>query len=153
MTTGGRAAVALVSRGQPDRHLLHLFGSSLAQRALLTAVAAAFRPSMALGFEGAIVFELLPATSGPGPDVSDWWTIEVRDGAASLHHRRDADPAVTLRLGVADLVRLVSGELDPLTAIVDWRVIVDGDVLVASRLTEMFGTVEPLGLPALSDSR
>jgi predicted lipid carrier protein YhbT len=145
--------VARVTRGHPDEHLLRLFGSTLAQRAILTATVAAFRPSMALGFEGEIVFELLPAASGHGPDTSEWWTIEVRDGGASLHHRRGADPAATLRLGIPDLVRLVSGELDPLTAIVDWRVVVEGDVLVASRLTEMFGAVEPPTLPAIGDGR
>jgi len=147
VTAGGRATVARLTRGHTDETLTRLFGSRPAQRALFTAMAAAFQPSVAAGFEGAIVYELTPAEGGAGPDTSDWWTVEVRDGTAAAHHRRDENPTVTVRLTVADLVRLVSGELDPVEAIVEWRVIIDGDVLVATRLAEMFGAVEPVPLP------
>ncbi|HEX6492347.1 MAG TPA: SCP2 sterol-binding domain-containing protein, partial [Candidatus Dormibacteraeota bacterium] len=152
VAAGGRATVARLTRGQSDEALTRLFGSRPAQRAVFTAMAAAFQPAMAAGFEGAIVYELTPAEGGAGPDTSEWWTVEVRSGGASAHHRRGDDPTVSLRVSVADLIRLVSGELDPLEAIADMRIIVDGDVLVATRLAEMFGAVEP-AIGALGDSR
>jgi putative sterol carrier protein len=44
-----------------------------------------------------------------------------------------------VRLGAADFVRLVAGSLDPIVALRDNRLEVEGDVVVAARMDEMFG--------------
>jgi predicted lipid carrier protein YhbT len=145
---GGRTAVARLSRDQTDEALARRFGSPVAQRALFTAMAHAFRPRMALGFEGSLVFELLPVQDGTAAAASDWWTVDVRGRTASARRGRSATATLTLRAGVADFVRLLSGELNPLQAIMERRIDFEGDLLAASRLTEMFGAVEPLDLPS-----
>ena len=52
--------------------------------------------------------------------------------------------ATTIHLGVADFVRLLTGDVTPVGAMVARKVRVEGDALLASRLTEMFGGVNPL---------
>jgi putative sterol carrier protein len=44
-----------------------------------------------------------------------------------------------IHVTVADLLRLVAGDLSALTAAVEGRVRVQGDVLLAARVREMFG--------------
>jgi DNA-binding SARP family transcriptional activator len=144
----GRSAVARLSRDHTDEALTRRFGSTLAQRALFTAMAHAFRPRMALGFEGSIVFELVPVQDGADPAASDWWTVDVRAGSASARRGRGADATLTLRAGLADFVRLLSGELNPVQALMERRFDYEGDVLAATRLAEMFGAVEPVDLPS-----
>jgi len=72
----------------------------------------------------------------------------VRGRTASARRGRGEDPRLTLHVGLADFVRLLSGELGPVEALVDRRFDYEGDVLVASRLAEMFGAVEPVDIPA-----
>jgi hypothetical protein len=149
ITARGRSAVARLTRGDGDEELARRFGSAIAQRALFTAMAHAFQPARALGFEGSLVFELIPSHAGADPAASDWWTLEVRGRSASARRGRSAAPDVTLHVTLADFARLVSGELDPVEALLDRRFDYEGDVLLASRLAEMFGAVEPPDLPEI----
>jgi DNA-binding SARP family transcriptional activator len=148
VTARGRSAVARLTRHQTDESLTRAFGSRLAQRALFTAMTRAFQPAMALGFEGAICFEVRPADDDGDPAASDWWTVEVRGPSASVRPGGCESATLTMRMRVPDLVRLISGELDPVQALFDHSLTVDGDILAASRLAEMFGAVEPVDLPA-----
>jgi len=51
-------------------------------------------------------------------------------------------PAATVHVDLPDFIRLISGELSSLVALVEGRVDVEGDVMLAARLGDMFGTVE-----------
>ncbi|HEX6492258.1 MAG TPA: AAA family ATPase, partial [Candidatus Dormibacteraeota bacterium] len=146
VTTRGRSTMARITRERSDESLARAFGSRLAQRALFAAMTRAFQPAMATGFEGSIVFELIQAEDDD-PAASDWWTVEVRGGSASARAGGCEGASLTMRMRVADFVRLASGELAPVHALIDHRLRVDGDILVASRLAEMFGAVEPVDLP------
>jgi hypothetical protein len=111
-------------------------------------MARSFQPAMAFGFSGDLVFELLPPDDEVNPGAADWWTIEVR-GRRAVARRGDSDnAAMTIHIGVADFVRLASGELHAVRALVDNTVEVDGDIFLAARLPDMFGIVEPIELPA-----
>jgi tetratricopeptide (TPR) repeat protein len=151
ITVRGRSAVARLTRDHTDEALARRFGSPLALRALFTAMAHAFQPAMAAGFEGAIAFELRPSHDGVDPAGSDWWTVEVRGRSASARRGRGDDPSLSLHVGLADFVRLLSGELNPIQAIVERRFDYEGDFLVAARLADMFGAVEPLDLPSMAE--
>ena len=48
-------------------------------------------------------------------------------------------PALTLKLGVVDFVRMAGGDLDPGKALLTGRMDMEGDLAVAARLGEMFG--------------
>jgi putative sterol carrier protein len=46
---------------------------------------------------------------------------------------------VTLRADVAVFVRIAAGDLDPMRAMLDERLVVEGDLALAGRLDAMFG--------------
>ncbi len=144
LSTRGRAVVARWTRGDSDDDLVRRFGHDLAQRALFGGMVKAYQPSVSYGFSGDIVFELRPPPHGLDPAGGDWWTIEVRRRKATARRGRSDEPAVTISVGLADFVRLSAGELHPLTAMVDGQLEVSGDIILAMRLGEMFGAVEPL---------
>jgi class 3 adenylate cyclase/tetratricopeptide (TPR) repeat protein len=149
ISTRGRAAMARLVGDGTDSDLEKRFGSPLALRSLMTAMARGFQPSMAFGFEGEIQFEILPSRSTRRDDdrtSEHWWTIEVHGTKATAKHRPADDPVVTLRASVADFVRLIAGAVNPVTMWIDKRAHVEGDITLANRLVEMFGGEEPLDI-------
>ena len=60
----------------------------------------------------------------------------MRPGTASA-------PALTLKLGVVDFVRMAGGDLDPGKALLTGRMDMAGDLAIAARLGEMFGQPGP----------
>jgi len=94
---------------------------------------------MAAGFEGAIEFEVVvPVESGDAPPA-DWWVVEVKGRKATARRGRAAEPVATVRTSLPALVRMVAGTLMPIAAVIDGLVSLDGDIMVASRVPEMFG--------------
>ena len=129
----GTGTKHLVSRAT-DAQLERFFGAGRAQRVIFTRMAGRFDPARSAGFAGSIVYDL-----GLSDGTRMSWTIEVRDGKATASPGGAGQAAVTIRLPLTDFVRgIVSGEsfLPMLTA---GTMTVDGDMLVASRLGEMFG--------------
>ncbi len=126
--------------GQPDHQIERRFGSPLVQRALFTAMASSFESRYAFGFEGEIQYEVASARNGDQPER---WTIEIRGQRASAHRGPARDPAVTVRVHAADLLRLASGTANPGAMLLQGRTEVEGDFSVAMRLPEMFGAPSP----------
>ena len=93
----------------------------------------AFRPAKARGFEGEIYYDLR-SSRGPQP-----WMLSIQGRRAVAEQRAPSSPAVTLRAEVPVFVRIVAGDLDPMRAMLDDQLVVEGDFTVASRLDEMFG--------------
>ena len=128
------------TRGRSDASIERRFGSKVAQRAIFTGMARAFEPKMAFGFEGELQFVLAaPATGGP----AHTWTITVADSKAVARAKEATDPRVTLRTGVADFVRIATGEANPGALLLEGRLEVEGDLGLAPRLSEMFGGPSP----------
>ncbi|MET0307008.1 MAG: AAA family ATPase [Solirubrobacterales bacterium] len=137
---GGRRALAAMVRDLDDAELERRFASPRRQRALLRRMARGFQPAQAAGFEGAIAFELETFVIEAPPDTPWRWAIEVdaKIGRARLIEPAPLDPAVTMHFGLADWVRVMAGVEDPLSAMVDGRCVVEGDVFAASRLEKIF---------------
>jgi class 3 adenylate cyclase len=136
----GRAVIARRLAAVSDSDLERLFDHPLAQRALFTAMARAFQPRLALGFEGELGFELY-VEYGREPRPPQWWTLRVAGGRAWARHRASRDAAMVAHLRLADFIRLVTGERNPVALWVENDVLVEGDVLIAPRLVDMFGGV------------
>jgi hypothetical protein len=123
-----------------DEELEERFQSRPVQRALFTAAAMTFVPEKAYGFQGTIAYELTC-----GPDLSgcvrepDHWTITITGDKATARRGKASSPAVSVRIGLADFVRVAAGEMNPVKAMLAGRIEVEGDVAVAGRLVEMFG--------------
>ncbi|MBX5468522.1 MAG: LLM class flavin-dependent oxidoreductase [Thermoleophilaceae bacterium] len=135
----GRDALRRLVAGRTDAELERRFGRRLVQKAVFGALARAYDPRLGGGFEGDIAYEL---RDGRGAAAARW-TIRVGGQRASLLEGDGRDPAVTIRMRVADWARIVAGELHPVDALLTGRTEVEGDLAVAARLSEMFGGPSP----------
>jgi alkanesulfonate monooxygenase SsuD/methylene tetrahydromethanopterin reductase-like flavin-dependent oxidoreductase (luciferase family) len=141
MQRGGQAALAKLVAGRSDAEIEKRFGRAVTQKAIFAAMARAYVPEVAAGFEGEIVYELTRSSNGRRtPDV---WTLRVQDGRATAVQAGGAAPAVLVRLPLPDFARIVSGELHPAAALMDGSMELEGDLRVAARLGEMFGGPSP----------
>jgi hypothetical protein len=138
--------VASWTSERSDDELVRRFSSARAQRTLFAAMSRAFQPAMAFGFEGDITLELRPLDDDGDPAASDWWTIEVRGRKATARTGPSPDPAVMIRTGLAEFLRVAAGEVHLAVALIDNAVDVEGDVVLAARLPDMFGAVAPLAV-------
>jgi putative sterol carrier protein len=128
-----------IMRRIPDRGIERTVGSDLALRLLFTGMAWRYQPERSGGFEGELQYVL--DRSGGDPAV---WTVVVRDRRARAEQRPAHRPALTVRLAVADMIRVAGGELDLGTALFDGRLRGEGDLALATRLGPMFGAPSPL---------
>jgi predicted ATPase len=147
LTTRGRSAMARLLRDATDEDLVRRFSSAVAQRALFALIARSFDARQARGFEGDLVYELLDTYDSIGA-TSSWWTLEVRGRRASSRRGTSTDAVLIVHIGLAPFIRLVAGELHPITALTRGLCRIDGDVMLAGRLVEMFGGGLPRGVTA-----
>jgi alkanesulfonate monooxygenase SsuD/methylene tetrahydromethanopterin reductase-like flavin-dependent oxidoreductase (luciferase family)/putative sterol carrier protein len=130
----GEQALRTFVHRSDDRRLERVVGSDPGLRVLFGAMAQRFRPERAAGFTGAILYELRAGDGTTKP-----WTVDVGRDRASARPGRAPEPDVTLRLALADFVRLAGGDLDAGKALMTGRLEIGGDTTVALRLGEMFG--------------
>jgi alkanesulfonate monooxygenase SsuD/methylene tetrahydromethanopterin reductase-like flavin-dependent oxidoreductase (luciferase family)/putative sterol carrier protein len=130
---GERAFKAFVRRSD-DRRLERTAGSSTGLKVLFGAMAQAYEPDKAAGFSGDLQYDL---RRSDGELVS--WTVTLGPAGATVQPGAASAPALTLKLGVVDFVRLAGGDLDPGKALLTGRLDMEGDLAIAARLGEMFG--------------
>jgi alkanesulfonate monooxygenase SsuD/methylene tetrahydromethanopterin reductase-like flavin-dependent oxidoreductase (luciferase family)/putative sterol carrier protein len=130
---GERAFRAFVRRSD-DRRLERTAGSGTGLRMLFGAMAQAYEPDKAAGFSGELQYDLRRSS---GVIVS--WTITLGPERASVRPGTASAPALTLKLGLVDFVRIAGGDLDPGKALLTGRMDLEGDLAIAARLGEMFG--------------
>ena len=129
------AGLGAAVRGASDAQLERRFGSRAAQLALLGGMAGTFDPAGAEGWEGELAYVLsCPATTGR----RRWLTIEVRDGRARVRRGAGQDAKLTLHLQVSDFVRIAAGEIEPATPLMNGRGTIEGDLMFAMRIPQMF---------------
>jgi hypothetical protein len=122
-----------------DRVLELTLGSRLAIRVIFAGMSRQFVPSAAEGFEGWICYELRRL----GGAVIEGWGLRITSAVASASLGFPTDPAVTLKLTVADFVRFSVGAVSPVTLLTEERLQLDGDLMVAAKLAPMFGRPLP----------
>jgi len=131
----GQAGLRRVVGRMSDSRLEQIFASGQAQRAVFGMMTRQFDPAKAAGFEGAVVYDLGLADGTRRP-----WAIEVRGGQAQVHQGGSADPALTIQVPLADFVRVLTTADSFYPLILDGRMTMEGDLALANRLAEMFGT-------------
>jgi alkanesulfonate monooxygenase SsuD/methylene tetrahydromethanopterin reductase-like flavin-dependent oxidoreductase (luciferase family) len=130
---GERAFKAFVRRSD-DRRLERTAGSGTGLKVLFGAMAQAYEPDKAGGFSGDLQYDLRRSN---GELVS--WTVTLGPEVATVRPGTADAPALTLKLGVVDFVRMAGGDLDPGKALLTGRLDMEGDLAIAARLGEMFG--------------
>jgi putative sterol carrier protein len=66
------------------------------------------------------------------------WHVDVNDGAVEVTES-GAPADCVIRASEENLLRIVRGELNPVTAYMTGRVRVEGDITLAARLRDLFG--------------
>src|SRR3954451_11471498 len=119
--------------GRSDEQLDRFVGAGPGLRLIFKGMENAFVPDAARGFEGEVFYDLR---------ASRWrqpWTVAIDGERAVAEPRAASSPALTLRAEVPVFVRIVAGDLDPMRAMMDERLVVEGDLALAGRLDEIFG--------------
>ncbi|MBW8485760.1 LLM class flavin-dependent oxidoreductase [Actinomadura parmotrematis] len=124
-------------KGRSDRQIERAFGER-AQRVFFAGMARAYDPSAAGGFEGDLAFRL-----GRSDGTETAWTIRVRDGRARAREGAADDARLTIAASTADFVRVLAGDGNPASLLMDGKLRLRGDVEVAPRVSEMFGGPSP----------
>jgi alkanesulfonate monooxygenase SsuD/methylene tetrahydromethanopterin reductase-like flavin-dependent oxidoreductase (luciferase family)/putative sterol carrier protein len=124
---------ALVRRSS-DRGLERTIGSPAGLRVMFAGMTRRYVPAKAAGFSGEVQYDLR-TTDGRVRS----WTLAIDGARASARAGAAREPRVSLRLGLADFIRIAARELDPAAALLGGRLEIRGDSAVAMRLGEMFG--------------
>jgi alkanesulfonate monooxygenase SsuD/methylene tetrahydromethanopterin reductase-like flavin-dependent oxidoreductase (luciferase family)/putative sterol carrier protein len=130
----GEQAFRVFVRRSDDRRLERTVGSDRGLKLLFGAMAQAYEPEKAGGFRGELQYELRRSDGRVVP-----WTVAIAPDRAHAHQGAARAPALTLKLGVADFVRMAGRDLDPGKALLTGRMDLEGDIALAARLGEMFG--------------
>lgn len=117
--------------GADDRRLDRVFGSRAGLAMLFRAAERAYVPS---DVTADVVFELRRADG-----TVRSWTVAIAPARARARAGAASAPRLTLRLGVADLVRIGAGELDADEALLAGRLDLAGEFELALRLPALFG--------------
>lgn len=129
----GSAARRFVRDGS-DRRLERVLGSRAALRLLFAAIARRFDPVAAQGFAGELQLDLRTHAGAVRR-----WTIAVTGDRARARPGSATAPALTVKAGLADFLRIAAGELDPGRALLDGRLDAEGDFALLTRAGAMFG--------------
>ena len=92
-----------------------------------------FRPDRAHGFSGEIEYELL------NNGKSRKWALRIAEGKATTRSGPAKSPAAIFRMSAPTFARLSAGILQPVTAVFEGKLEVEGDLKLVNQLGEMFG--------------
>ncbi|MGH2858782.1 MAG: SCP2 sterol-binding domain-containing protein [Solirubrobacteraceae bacterium] len=128
----------LVREAAPER--LEQIMHSPARRPLLDGIfwqlPKQLRADQAAGVDTSVLWTI----TGRSDDGSDSYLLTVRDGGAQTKRVTGEAPEakLTITMDGVELLRLVSGNLDPMAAYFQGRVQLAGDVMVAAKLAQLF---------------
>lgn len=94
-----------------------------------------FRPDRAKGVSAVTHFRI---TGGPEDHPDDTYEIVVDDGTCALSEAPGEAYDVSLMMGPAVLMRLVTGRINPTIAVMRGKITVRGDLALASRFSSFF---------------
>jgi alkanesulfonate monooxygenase SsuD/methylene tetrahydromethanopterin reductase-like flavin-dependent oxidoreductase (luciferase family)/putative sterol carrier protein len=125
---------ARLLHGRGDRQLERILGSRTIQRLVFRSLARAIHPAQADGFSGEIQYDL------QGDRRVNQWFLRITNGKAVAESGVAAHPGLKLRMSVATFGRIASGELDPMHAVLEHKLELEGDVKALARFTALFRT-------------
>jgi 3-(3-hydroxy-phenyl)propionate hydroxylase len=134
----GERLLAAAAAGLDDRLLELVFGHRAALRAIFTEMTKAYVPRVANGFVGEVQYDL---RRGSGRVTS--WTVKAVGDRAFARRGAATAPALVVRIGLPDFLRMAAGEVDQVQLLKARRVGLMGDGLLAARLGPMFGRPAP----------
>jgi len=91
----------------------------------------AFLPAKVAGVNKTIQFDFTGAEAGT-------WTLIVRDGALSYHQGSAENPNATVTADSNDWLKILSGELNAMTAFTTGKLKVKGDIMLMTQFQNWF---------------
>ena len=98
------------------------------------------RPARAAGFDAVIAWQITGAGRGRGGGqrgVDQYW-MRIRGGRCSVLTEHAEPAEISVRTDPATLLKIVTGNEDPVTAVLKQRLSVRGDLALAARLSKVF---------------
>jgi putative sterol carrier protein len=120
-----------------ERELRHrLIGGvrEIALREIFRRMPEYLRPARAAGFEAVVAWQI----TGAGGGGVDEYLIRVHNGRCDVLSGHAAQPEISVRTDPATLLKIVTGNEDPVLAVLKQRLSVRGDLALAARLTKLF---------------
>ncbi|ETI58693.1 SCP2 sterol-binding domain-containing protein [Marinomonas profundimaris] len=71
-------------------------------------------------------------------DDADNYHLSISDGKCDMGEGQHDDPTVTLSMDLDTLKEVMSGELDGMAAFMQGKIRADGDIMLATKLTQIF---------------
>ena len=91
----------------------------------------AFKPEAAKGIDAVFQYNI----SGEGG--GDWY-ITVKDQKCEISEGQADNPTTTLKIADEDFVKMLTGELNPMTAFTSGKLKIEGDMMKAQVLGNIF---------------
>jgi alkanesulfonate monooxygenase SsuD/methylene tetrahydromethanopterin reductase-like flavin-dependent oxidoreductase (luciferase family)/putative sterol carrier protein len=116
-------------QSRDDRQLERIMRFRLAQRVIFKGLERAFQPERANGFRGSVEYQL----------GDHCWTVEIAPGRAAARPGKAEKPVLVFRTTLPIFARIAAGELTAPQAILERKLMVEGDLKALARFSEMFG--------------
>ncbi|MBW2616768.1 MAG: SDR family NAD(P)-dependent oxidoreductase, partial [Deltaproteobacteria bacterium] len=91
----------------------------------------AFQPDKAAGVDVVFQFDI----SGPGGGS---WYITVKDGSCEVSEGSQGSPTTTIKMGDDDFVKMMSGELNAMSAFTSGKLKIEGDLMKSQLIEKLF---------------
>ena len=123
---------ARIVHGRDDRQLDRLMSFRATQRLIFNGLEKAFHAERAKDFTAEVQYEL------QGRSQVARWRISVADGRLKATPGVSASPTLTFRMSLPTFARIAAGEINPVAAMLENRLSVDGDTKKLFQFTAMF---------------
>ncbi|WP_083750493.1 SCP2 sterol-binding domain-containing protein [Kribbella sp. ALI-6-A] len=124
-----------------ERELRHrLIGGvrEVALREIFRRMPEYLRPARAEGFDAVVTWQITGGGGSVHGEGIDEYHVRVADGRCELLADHDGPAQISVRTDPTTLLRIVTGNEDPVTAVLKQRLSVRGDLALAARLTKIF---------------
>jgi putative sterol carrier protein len=95
-------------------------------------MAGSFNPEKAAGQQAVVQYEIT------GPDGSHEYAMRIADGRCEIEAGRAESPRVSLRIGLADFLRLITGAANGMQLFMTGKLKVSGDLFFAQTYQSWF---------------
>jgi len=98
---------------------------------LIAQMPGAFIPEKAQGVNAVIQFNFTGAETGN-------WNAEIKNGTVEVKQGVHPAPSISVTADSADYIKILTRELDPMQAVMQGRLKLQGDMGLAMKLTQFF---------------